>query len=126
MTSNTRAISLIEIIVSMTLVLVLCIFVLEIFPSSLIGLRHSETHLDAQRVAEQGIEQLKLTKLSSGAAPTLLSQKLNGVTYYSTAQVQPVSGYPSSKLVNVNVSVRWSERGSTHILNSQEWVSLVP
>ena len=120
-----RGITLIEMLVSFSLVLLLCIFVLNLFPSSLIALRHSETRLEAQRLAEATLEQAKATNFSNwtvGSSTTCPVQTLNGVVYTPVLQVQAVPGYNPSTLKSLQVSVSWIGRNGRQSVVQQSLV----
>jgi type II secretory pathway pseudopilin PulG len=123
--SARRGISLIEVMVSLAIVFLLCIFVLNLFPSSLIAIRHGESRLDAQRVAEATLEQARALSFDLWTTGTVQSkppQLCNGLAFTPVLTIAAVSGYPSTSLKSYRVVVSWTERNVKRSLSQEAWV----
>ena len=122
---NRWAITLIEIIISLSLVILLCIFILNLFPYSLLAMHHSEVHLAAQKIAETTLadwEVANFQSLAVGSTTSCPAQTLNKVVFKPTLQVSAVPRYNPSTLVALRVTVTWQDQSGTKSLTQEHWV----
>lgn len=121
-----RALTLLELIVCLSLVLLLVIFVLNLFPGSLLALRQSEDRLEAQRQAELVLDRARLARYDTyavGSSLTLPARALNGTQFLPVLEAAAVAGYDANLVKELRVSVAWDDRGTTRRFSVAAWVS---
>ena len=121
-----RGLTLVELIISLSLLLLVLMFVLNTFPSSLIGLRHSESRMCAERLAhgslEEGLAQNFESLLIDTTQP-LTPHTLNGIDYTQSLEVFRVPNWDPLRLKGLRVTVKWMDRGRAQQLIKEMWRS---
>lgn len=121
-----RALTLLELIVCLSVVLLLVIFLLNLFPGSLLALRQSEARLEAQRQAELVLDQARLARFDTyavGSSQTLPGRALNGTAFVPVLEARAVAGYDTNLFKELRVSIAWNDHGTTRSLRAAAWVS---
>lgn len=121
-----HGLTLLELIVCLSVVLVLVIFVLNLFPGSLLALRQSEARLEAQRQAELVLDRARLARFDSyavGSSQTLPARALNGNQFLPVLQSVALAGYDSNLVKELRVSVSWDDHGTTRRFWVSAWIS---
>lgn len=110
-----RGLTLLELIVCFSLALLLIIFVLNLFPGSLLALRHSEQRLEAQRQAERLLDQARQARFdtySLDTPVTLGPTGLNGTLFQPVLEVKGVAGYDPALVREYRLSLSWDDHGT--------------
>jgi len=113
-------------IVCFSVVLLLVIFLLNLFPGALLAQRQSETRLEAQRQAELLLDISRQARFDTYAVDSSISTAdriRNGVTYKPILQVLAVPGYYSNSLKEMRVTVGWDDRGTARTMTVAAWMS---
>lgn len=121
-----RGLTLLELIVCLSVVLLLVIFVLNLFPGSLLALRQSEARLEAQRQAELVLDRARLARFDTyavGTSQTLAPRALNGNEFVPVLQSLAPAGYDSNLVKELRVSVSWDDHGTVRHFAVAAWVS---
>ncbi len=121
-----RGLTLLELIVCFSVVLLLIIFVLNLFPGSLLALRQSEARLEAQRQAELLLDRARLARFDTyavGVRQSLSPRSLNGTQFTPVLESLAVAGYDSHSLKELRVSIGWDDYGTSRRLAVSAWVS---
>lgn len=117
--------SLLEVMVSFSLLLLLTVFIVNLFPSSVLAMRRSEARLEGYSLCDSALEIFKNKDFSSllvGSSTVLPGADWNGVTYASRVEVSAVSGYATSSLKQLKAVVSWEEKGSTRSVHRILWI----
>lgn len=121
-----RGLTLLELIVCFSVVLLLIIFVLNLFPGSLLALRQSEARLEAQRQAELVLDRVRLARFDTYAVDTTLRldpRALNGTSFVPVLEARAVAGYDSNSIKLLRVSVSWDDHGTPRRTSVAAWIS---
>ena len=121
-----RGLTLLELIVCLSVVLLLVIFVLNLFPGSLLALRQSEARLEAQRQAELVLDRARLARFDTyavGTTQTLAPRALNGNQFVPTLEARALAGYDSNQVKELRASVSWDDHGTIRYFSVGAWVS---
>ena len=116
-----RGLSLLELIVSLSLVLLVVTFVLNLFPGSLISLRRSESRRGAESLVQNELESalsLPFDSFAVGSTVNLPDRQLNGRSYKLQRMVMSAGG-PPAQIVTLQVEARWDEGGQTRHYSQQ-------
>jgi prepilin-type N-terminal cleavage/methylation domain-containing protein len=103
-----RALSLLEMIVALSLAGLVLLFVLDLFPGSLIGLRHSEARTSAAALAQGALETAQAQsydQLAVGSSTPLPGRTMNGLDYTLTLEVFAVPGNDPQRLKGLREGV---------------------
>lgn len=104
------------------------VLVLNLFPSVILGMHRSHLANQAERVAHSELSRARLTSFAShtiGSSTTLPPVKVNGVEFQPELQVEAPSQGSPQRLKVLRVVVRWQERGREHQVTREVWVSRV-
>jgi len=121
-----RGVTLLELIVCFSVVLLLVIFVLNLFPGALVAQRQSEMRLEAQRQAELVLDLSRQARFDTYALDSSTpadARVLNGVTYKPVLQARAVPGYDGNLLKELRVTVGWDDHGTPRTQTAAAWVS---
>ena len=122
-----RGLSLLELVVSISLLALVIVFVLELMPGSLLSLRRTDARLIAENIA-QGELQTEVAGLFSGLTPgtqtSLPDQTVDGTTYHLVTRTLPAGAEDPTRLLSLQVTVSWTDRGLTHTAVRERWVSV--
>lgn len=123
---RSRGLTLLELMICFTLVLLLVIFILNLFPGSLLALRQSELRLEAQRQAERILLVARNAAFDAYALDTpatLPACGLNGTRFNPVLEVHAVSGLDSAFVREMTVTVRWQEHSNDRSLKVSSRIS---
>lgn len=121
-----RGLTLLELVVCFSVVLLLVIFVLNLFPGSLLALRQSEARLEAQRQAELLLDRARLARFDTyavGSTQTLPPRGLNGTQFTPVLESVALAGYDSNQVKQLRAMVSWDDHGTIRRFSVAAWVS---
>lgn len=121
-----RGVTLLELIVCFSVVLLLILFVLNLFPGSLLALRQSEARLEAQHQAELLLDRARLARFDAyavGSSLTLPARALNGTSFLPVLDSKAVAGYDPALVKELRLTVNWDDHGTPRQLSAAAWVS---
>lgn len=120
-----RGLSLLETIVSGFILSLIVIFMVSLFPSSMIAIQKSESKLEADALASTLIEEVRYQPFDSMAAlpPGAVKRGKTNLTY--STEVEEIPGSDPRYLKVVRVTVDWEERGEPRQLVREVWVHAV-
>lgn len=120
--------SLLEVVVATSLLSLVAILVLNLFPSVILGMHRSHLANQAERVAHSELSRARLASFTShivGSVTTLPVVRVNGVEFTPELRVEAPSQGAPQRLKVLKVVVSWSERGRDHQVTREVWVSRV-
>jgi len=106
-------VSLLELMVCFTLATLLVIFVLNLFPGSLLALRQAEIRLEAGHQAEVLLDRARVAPFATYSVGTSTPISLPGwnqTPFQATLQSLPVAGCDTSSVKELRVTVAWDGR----------------
>lgn len=121
-TRDIRALSLLETVVSGFILTLLVIFVVSLFPGSLIAIQSSESRIQADSLASNLLEEMRHRPFDKIVAlPAGQESRERSVLNYTT-EVGPVPGSNPLFLKKLRVVVTWTERNKERRLVRETWV----
>lgn len=124
-----RGLTLLELMICFTLILLLVIFVLNIFPGSLVALHQSELRLEAQRQAEDVLYVARSAAFDAYALDSNLQlppRGLNGGEFQPSLRCRAVDGQDPDITRELLVTVTWKERSARRSLTMASRISRAP
>lgn len=132
-----RGLSLLEVVLSASLIGLIFIFLLNIFPASMLGVRQAEHRLAAQAQAQRlldeasarGFDRLGVngdyTASNPGPFAGIIDDQKSedGVVLSSRVVVSDVNPIPRNRLARVRVLVTWTERERPQVVTREIQVS---
>ena len=122
-----RGLTLVEVIVSLTLIAALVVLVFNLFPGSLLSTARSEQTIQADLMAQSALERKAaeaFSQLVIGEVEDLPEVVRNGVHYHGTLEVVSAPASPDY-LKGLRATVTWESRGVQRQVVHESWVSSV-
>lgn len=125
-----RGLSLMEVVLGASLLALVFLFMLNIFPATMIGVRKAEHRLDAASLAESILEAARaapFTDLVPGSydADTPGALPLSRYTCEDQTVLEPhlsidtVPGIPADQLVRLRLTITWKDRSGPQTLTQE-------
>ncbi|MGE0492112.1 MAG: type II secretion system protein J [Vulcanimicrobiota bacterium] len=122
-----RGLTLVEVIVSLTLIAALVVLVFNLFPGSLLSTARGEQTIQADLIAQSALERKGAGAFSSlvvGQVEDLEEVVRHGVHFRGTIEVVSAPA-DTQYLKGLRATVRWESRGVEHQVVHESWVSSV-
>jgi type II secretory pathway pseudopilin PulG len=110
------ALTLLELVVSFSLLAMIITVVLELLPGSLISLHHSQSRFAAANVAQNQVNYICSRSFGSNSVGTsrdLTDEVLDKMTYHVHLDVLAVAGQDPATIRLVRITVSWYEKNQT-------------
>jgi Tfp pilus assembly protein PilV len=120
--------SLMEVIFSLTLLGLVTVLVMNLFPSSMVTVKKAEYRMQANTLAETVLAEQAARpydELVVGAPPDIAAQIVEGVDYLVTTEVRAVPDRLPEYVKSVHVTVSWTVRNIDQRLERELWVPAV-
>lgn len=109
---------MIEVVLGASLLSLVFLFMINLFPASMIGVRKAEHRLDAAAHAEAILDACRARSFADLAPGTYAAGSLgletrtteDGVVLEPTLVIEPVPGIPPDRLVRLHLTIAWDER----------------
>ena len=124
---RSRGLTLVELIVSISLLALVVMFVLELVPTSMLSLRRSEGRLVGETIAEGELEReasAAFVHLTAGSQKQLPDQTVGSLTYHLKTQTLRAGSENPNRLLTLKVTVTWTEQGTTRTAVRERWASV--
>lgn len=123
------AFTLVETLLSITLLGFVMILVMNLFPTSMASVRKAEQRYHAGTLASSILEQqasLPFQQLAVGTSRDLYTDTAQSVQYRPHLEIQKVAGEDVRFLKSLRVTVKWTVRQQTHEIVRELWVHHLP
>lgn len=120
-TASLRGFSLMEVVLAASLLSLVFLFMLDIFPASLLGVHKGEHRLDASAQAEDILDACRASPFASlqpgsytvgspGGWPMARETLADGTVLTPALAISTVPGFDPKRLLQLTVTVRWNQR----------------
>lgn len=121
-----RGLSIMESVLALSLVSLVLILVVSLFPDTLLAIRRSEQTVQADQWAQTLLEYemaRPFPELVAGAVYSPPDRQMGATTYHGTTRIFAVPSTRGDLVKGVNVTVSWEHGGKSHL---SEYQCLVP
>jgi Tfp pilus assembly protein PilV len=121
-----RGLSLLETILALSLVSLVLILVISLFPDTLLAIRRSEQTVQADQWAQTLLEyemSRPFDELVAGSVYSPPDRQLGATLYHGTTRIFAVPNARGDLIKGVNVTVGWDHGGKNHLSEYQCLVS---
>jgi prepilin-type N-terminal cleavage/methylation domain-containing protein len=116
--------SLIEVIMAVTILGLVIMFIFNLYPSSVLAIRHAEHRLRAVNLAQSILEEKRSGPFSALAAATDLKDVTgdDGVIYHPVYEPFIVLGADPNRLRGIRVTVTWTAQEKQYAISQEAYV----
>lgn len=122
-----RGLSLIEVVLGASLLSLVFLFMINLFPASMLGVRKAEHRLEAAAHAEAILDACRARPFVDLAPGIYTAGNLgleartteDGVVLEPTLIIEPVPGIPADRLVRLQLTIAWNERETRQTLTQE-------
>lgn len=118
-----RGLSLLETVVAGTLFFFVCILLMNLFPSSLVGLKAAENRARAERIAQACLDQNEARAFTLVGSPPPEVQRWDGLDFRIQLEINEVSGLSGARVRHLRAAVSWLERNERRTAVRETYVS---
>ncbi|MGE0493602.1 MAG: prepilin-type N-terminal cleavage/methylation domain-containing protein [Vulcanimicrobiota bacterium] len=120
-----RGLSLMEVVVTTSILAMVFMLVANLFPTSFMALRTSGQRMEAESLAASLLEDYRSRPYSQLPVGLDVSPQASG-SYQARVRVVPVSGEDPTYLVELQVEVRWADKVGSHQTHLSSYVAALP
>lgn len=125
-----RGVNLMEVVLGASLLALVFLFMLNIFPATMIGVRKAEHRLDAAGLAESILEAARAAPFTDlvpgsydadtpGALPLARYTCEDNTVLEPRLTIETVPGIPATQLLRLRLTIHWSDRSGPQTLTQE-------
>jgi type II secretory pathway pseudopilin PulG len=126
---TSRGFSLVETVFAMTVLSLVGLFVLNLFPTASLAVHRAAHELQAEALAQSVLEEMRATPFAAhepDSSSALPRRTVEGVDYHPVLEVYVPAGEDAQHLKGLRVTVRWEYARKAHIVAHEAWIANLP